>query len=231
MSSSINRYLRRIQTQNLAITTSNKHGSTNLVNFFGDFDVINATKVEELEVPKTVIVITRNEKDRWCSGVVQELSRLKDDLDETDKDAVYNILDREANSLGNKSIFTYDRSHLGEQPYFPFIIQLLLNYNTHFTDISSLNKKSFWKKICELDDTWPRVNEFFDDWDKFLQNQSKLYSHKTFFGPPKGESKRGEIVNVVRDMLNTDKRLDFISRILDTKQKQIDDLKKSDMWI
>ena len=135
MSSSINRYLRRIQTQNLAITTSNKHGSTNLVNFFGDFDVINATKVEELEVPKTVIVITRNEKDRWCSGVVQELSRLKDDLDETDKDAVYNILDREANSLGNKSIFTYDRSHLGEQPYFPYIIQLLLNYNTNITNL------------------------------------------------------------------------------------------------
>ena len=130
MSSSINRYLRRIQTQNLAITTSNKHGSTNLVNFFGDFDIINAHNVEELEVPKTVIVITRNETDRWCSGVVQELNRLEDNLDELNKDTIYNILDREANSLGNKSIFTYDRSHLGEQPYFPYIIQLLLDY-TH----------------------------------------------------------------------------------------------------
>ena len=102
----IDRSLRRIQTQNLAITTSNKHGSTNLVGFFGDFDIINATKVEELEVPKTVIVITRNEKDRWCSGVVQELSRLEDNLDELDKDTIYDILDREVNSLGNKSIFT-----------------------------------------------------------------------------------------------------------------------------
>ena len=231
MSSSINRYLRRIQTQNLAITTSNKHGSTNLVNFFGDFDVINATKVEELEVPKTVIVITRNEKDRWCSGVVQELSRLEDNLDELDKDTIYDILDREVNSLGNKSIFTYDRSHLGEQPYFPYIIQLLLDYNTHFTDISSLNKKSFWKKICELDDTWPRINEFFEDWQEHLQNQSKLYSHKTFHGPPKGESKRGEIVNVVKDMLDTDKRLDFIFRILNARQIQIDNLKESNMWI
>ena len=231
MSSSINRYLRRIQTQNLAITTSNKHGSTNLVNFFRSFDIINAHNVEEVEVPKTVIVITRNEKDRWCSGVVQELSRLKDNLDETDKDTICDILDREANSLGNRSIFTYDRSHLGEQSYFPYIIQLLLNYNTYFTDISSLNKISFWEKICELDDTWPRINEFFEDWQKHLQNQSKLYSHETVYGPPKGGSKRGEIVNVVKDMLYTDKRLDFISRILDAKQKQIDDLKKSDMWI
>ena len=131
----IDRSLRRIQTQNLAITTSNKHGSTNLVGFFGDFDIINATKVEELEVPKIVIVITRNEKDRWCSGVVQELSRLEDNLDELDKDTIYDILDREVNSLGNKSIFTYDRSHLGENPYFPYIIQLLLNYNTYFTEI------------------------------------------------------------------------------------------------
>ena len=128
----IDRSLRRIQTQNLAITTSNKHGSTNLVGFFGDFDIINATKVEELEVPKIVIVITRNEKDRWCSGGVQELSRLEDNLDELDKDTIYDILDREVNSLGNKSIFTYDRSHLGENPYFPYIIQLLLNYNTYF---------------------------------------------------------------------------------------------------
>ena len=227
----IDRSLRRIQTQNLAITTSNKHGSTNLVGFFGDFDIINATKVEELEVPKTVIVITRNEKDRWCSGVVQELSRLEDNLDELDKDTIYDILDREVNSLGNKSIFTYDRSHLGENPYFPYIIQLLLNYNTYFTDISSLNKKNFWKKICELDDTWPRTNEFFEDWRKYLHGQSKLYSHKIFHGPPKGESKRGEIKNVVRNMLDIDKRLDFISRILDARQIQIDDLKKSNMWI
>ena len=231
MSTNINGYLRRIQTQNLAITTSNKHGSTNLVNFFGEFDIINVHNVEELEVPKTVIVITRNEKDRWCSGVVQELSRLEDNLDELDKDTIYDILDREANSLGNKSIFTYDRSHLGEQPYFPYIIHLLLNYNTYFTDISSLNKRSFWKKICELDDTWPKVNEFFVDWRIFLQSQSNLYSHKAFFGPPKGESKRGEIVNVVRDMLKTDKRLDFISRILDAKQIHINDLKESNMWI
>jgi len=231
MSTNINGNLRRIQTQNLAITTSNKHGSTNLVNFFRDIDIINTDNVQELKVPKTVIVITRNEKDRWCSGVVQELSRLKDDLDETDKDAVYNILDREANSLGNKSIFTFDRSHLGDQPHFPYIIQLLLNYNTYFTDILSLNKKSFWEKVCKLDNTWPRVNEFFDDWINFLHNQSKLYSHKTFFGPPKGESKRGEIVKIVRGMLNTDKRLDFISRILDARQIQIDDLKESNMWI
>ena len=32
-------------------------------------------------------------------------------------------------------------------------------------------------------------------------------------------------------MLDIDKRLDFISRILDARQIQIDDLKKSNMWI
>ena len=58
-----------------------------------------------------------------------------------------------------------------------------------------------------------------------------MYSHKTFHGPPKGESKRGEIVNVVKDMLDTDKRLDFIFRILNARQIQIDNLKERNMWI
>ena len=67
----------RIQTENLGIGVSPKIGSTNLVEFFvGRFDNIIDTKNNHI-IPNIIIVITRNERERWCSGVIQELNELK----------------------------------------------------------------------------------------------------------------------------------------------------------
>jgi hypothetical protein len=221
--------LNRIQIKNLAITAAPKIASTNLVKFFVDrFDNIiesNGQNADEGYMPNIIIVITRNERDRWCSGVIQELNELK--LEHESKHSyVSYILDKEANRLGQKSIFTSNHAHLGTIGYLTCITELALRDNTYFTDISSLSKKSFWKTVCELDDSWPNLNEWWDDWNNFRNGDH---------GPPVSvnpvQIKRKKLVRIVKDMLDKDTRLDFISAILDNNQETINYLKKIDKWI
>ena len=106
------------------------------------------------------------------------------------------------------------------------ITELALRDNTYFTDISSLSKKSFWKTVCELDNTWPNLNEWWDDWNNFRNGDH---------GPPVSvnpeQNKRKKLVSIVKDMLNNDTRLDFISTILDNNQETINYLRRTDKWI
>jgi hypothetical protein len=223
--------LNRIQTKNLAITAAPKIASTNLVKFFVDrFDNIiesNGQKDDDGYMPNIIIVITRNERDRWCSGVIQELNELRLEHESKHSRVSY-ILDKEANSLGQKSIFTYSKSHghLGTLGYFPYITELALRDNTYFTDISSLSKESFWERVCFMDNTWPNINEWWDDWNSFRNG---------IHGPPVSvnpvQIKRKELVSIVEDMLDNDTRLDFISTILDNNQKIITYLRRTDKWI
>ena len=227
------KHLNRIQTKNLAITSAPKIASTNLVEFFVDrFD--NILEVLEWipgQIPNTVIVITRNERERWCSGVIQELDNFKWFVrsrirSKPNLKLVSYILDKEVNSLGQKSMFTNGHAHLGTIGYTSCITELALRDNTHFTDISSLSKKSFWEKVCEMDNTWPHVNEWWDDLSSFRNN---------IHGPPDLEdiqqNRRRVTVRIVEDMLNNDTRLDFISEILDKTQETINYLKGTDKWI
>ena len=217
--------LNRIQTKNLAITAAPKMASTNLAKFFIDrFDGIIET-ISDRKLPNIIIVITRNERDRWCSGVIQEINELE--LGHQSKHSrVSYILDKEADSLGQQSIFTNSHAHLGTIGYLTCITELVLRDNTYFTDISSLSKKSFWKTVCELDNTWPNLNEWWDDWNNFRNGDH---------GPPVSvnpeQIQRKKLVSIVKDMLNNDTRLDFISTILDNNQETINYLKKTDKWI
>ncbi len=221
--------LNRIQTKNLAITAAPKIASTNLVKFFVDrFDNIiesNGQNADEGYMPNIIIVITRNERDRWCSGVIQELNELRLEHESKHSRVSY-ILDKEADSLGQKSIFTNSHAHLGTIGYLTCITELVLRDNTYFTDISSLSKKSFWERVCELDNTWPNLNDWWDDWNNFRNGDH---------GPPVSvnpvQIKRKKLVSIVKDMLNNDTRLDFISTILDNNQETINYLKKTDKWI
>jgi len=199
--------------------------STNLAQFFVDrLDNIIET-ISYRKLPNIIIVITRNERDRWCSGVIQEINELE--LGHQSKHSrVSYILDKEADSLGQKSIFTNSHAHLGTIGYLTCITELVLRDNTYFTDISSLSKKSFWKTVCELDNTWPNLNEWWDDWNNFRNGDH---------GPPVSvnpeQIQRKKLVSIVKDMLNNDTRLDFISTILDNNQETINYLKKTDKWI
>ena len=219
--------LNRIQTKNLALTAAPKIASTNLVKFFVDrFDNIIETS-DDKKLPNIIIVITRNERDRWCSGVIQEINEFRFEHEYKSSNISY-ILDKEANSLGQKGIFTYSNSHshLGTVGYLSYITELVLRDNTLFTDISSLSKKGFWAKICELDNTWPNLNEWWDDWNSFRNGDH---------GPPVSvnpeQIERKKLVRIVKDMLDKDTRLDFISAILDDNQETINYLKETNKWI
>jgi len=217
--------LNRIQTNNLAITAAPKIASTNLVKFFVDrFDNIIETS-DDKKLPNIIIVITRNERDRWCSGVIQEINEFRFEHEYKSSNISY-ILDKEADSLGQKSIFTNSHAHLGTIGYLPYITELVLRDNTYFTDISSLSKKSFWEKVCELDNTWPNLNEWWDDWSSFRNGDH---------GPPNSvnpeQLKRKKLVSIVKGMLKNDSRLDFISEILDNNQETINHLKGTNKWI
>jgi hypothetical protein len=223
-----------IQTKNLAITALPKTASTNLVEFFVDrFDNIIETDDDIINMPNIIIVITRNERERWCSGVIQELDPYfptgkNDHTNYRNKKIVSYILDKEADSLGQKSIFTSSgfHSHLGTVGYLTCITELALRDNTFFTDISSLSKRGFWAKICELDSTWPNLNEWWNDWNNYRNG---------IHGPPdledEEQNERRVFVSIVEDMLNNDTRLDFISAILDDNQETIDYFKETDKWI
>ncbi len=214
--------LTRIQTRNLAITAGNKTASTNLINYFCRFGNITETD-DNFKVPNIIIVITRNVRERWCSGVIQELDELQ--LESKFYNVSY-ILDKEANSLGQKSMFTNNHAHLGTLDYAGCVTQLALRDNTYFTDISNLSKKSFWEKVCELDNNWPNLNEWWDEWSSLRNN---------IHGPPDpkdaSQNKRKKLVSIVEYMLNNDKRLDFIRDILDSSQETINYLKETNKWI
>jgi len=83
--------LTRIQTKNLSITTTPKIASRNLINFFGRFDNIIETdwETDDNNIPNIIIVITRNERERWCSGVIQNLNDNIDTLYEGNKNVTY----------------------------------------------------------------------------------------------------------------------------------------------
>ena len=80
--------LEQLSTKDIGITLISKHATTNLVKFFigegNDTDTVEkkVSKYSRLfrqgayniSDQKPLIVITRNERERWSSGIVQELN-------------------------------------------------------------------------------------------------------------------------------------------------------------
>ena len=120
----------------------------------------------------------------------------------------------------------YGHSHVGQDSWIKNITSIGHRPNTHFIDISSLSDRSFWERVCFMDNTWPNLNEWWDDWNSFRNG---------IHGPPVSvnpvQIKRKELVSIVEDMLDNDTRLDFISTILDNNQKIITYLRRTDKWI
>jgi len=213
----------RLQTDNLGITLSPKIASTNLKKFFTkkgrtllhkmrhDTNLRVGKKDDYTnEIPNYLIVLTRAEKRRWCSGVLEEVSSY------TDKESLISILDKEADRIGNKDcIFHKGYSHLGNGDYQKHLTQLLFREHTYFCDVTKINESTFWEWVCELDPTWPKIDEWFDNW----QNEHNNIS-----------SERDVFIDTIEDMLDNDKRLSLIKDILETNQRGIDYIKTTNIW-
>ena len=74
-------YLNCIQNKNICISLIPKHATTNLIKFFVGTGPIGVNKDSpygymfentpyDISQNKPLIVVTRNETERWCSGVV-----------------------------------------------------------------------------------------------------------------------------------------------------------------
>ena len=213
----------RLQTDNLGITLSPKIASTNLKKFFTkkgrtllhkmkhDTNLRVGKKDDYTnEMPNYLIVLTRAEKRRWCSGVLEEVSSY------TDKESLISILDKEADRIGNKDcIFHKGCSHLGNGDYQKHLTQLLFREHTYFCDVTKINEPTFWEWVCELDPTWPKIDEWFDNW----QNEHNIVS-----------SERDVFIDTIEDMLDNDKRLSLIKDILENNQRNIDYIKTTNIW-
>ena len=213
----------RLQTDNLGITLSPKIASTNLKKFFTkqgrtllhrmrhDTTLRVGQKNDFTnQIPKYLIVLTRSEIRRWCSGVLEEVSSY------TDKESLISILDKEADRIGNKDcIFHKGYSHLGNGDYQKHLTQLLFREHTYFCDVTKINESTFWEWVCKLDPTWPKIDEWFDNW----QNEHNIVS-----------SERDVFIDTIEDMLDNDKRLSLIKDILETNQRGIDYIKTTNIW-
>ena len=233
----------RLQTDNLGITLAPKIASTNLKKFFTKqgrtllYRMRHNTTLRvgqkndfTNQMPKYLIVLTKSERRRWCSGVLEEVSSY------TDKESLISILDKEADRICSEEsyyvpcIFHNKYSHLGTNDYQRHLTQLLFREHTYFCDVDKLNEPTFWEWVCELDPTWPKTEEWIWDWQDF---QNGIY------GPPSTDShgnentkhlERDVFVDVIQDMLNNDKRLSLIKDILETNQRSIDYIKTTDIW-
>ena len=218
----------RLQTDNLGITLSPKIASTNLKKFFTkkgrtllhkmrhDTNLRVGKKNDFTnQMPKYLIVLTRSEKRRWCSGVLEEVSSY------TDKESLISILDKEADRICSEEsyyvpcIFHNKYSHLGTNDYQRHLTQLLFREHTYFCDVDKLSEFTFWEWVCELDPTWPKIDEWFDNW----QNEHNIVS-----------SERDVFIDTIEDMLDNDKRLSLIKDILENNQRNIDYIKTTNIW-
>ena len=215
--------IERLQTDNLGITLAPKIASTNLKKFFTKqgrtllYRMRHNTTLRlgqkndfTNQMPKYLIVLTKSEIRRWCSGVLEEVSSY------TDKESLISILDKEADRIGNKDcIFHKGCSHLGNGDYQKHLTQLLFREHTYFCDVTKINESTFWEWVCELDPTWPKIDEWFDNW----QNEHNIVS-----------SERDVFIDTIEDMLDNDKRLSLIKDILENNQRNIDYIKTTNIW-
>ena len=64
-----------IGTEGLRISTYEKCASSKLMKFFSSRNPIftHQQPIETIDDEKIIIIVTRNELDRWCAGVTQDL--------------------------------------------------------------------------------------------------------------------------------------------------------------
>ena len=236
-----------LHTRGISISLIPKHATTNLINFFigtgrdgknkdSKYSHIFRTSPYTISQQKPLIVVTRNETERWCSGVVQELNEYGEVfkqkgiaksnpiemlafLNEQMETSLSDWNDKNMNSL----LFWGKDSHSRIIPLWVHWMPVLMQMNNvYFTDISCLKTLSFWTKVCLMDSNFPPVLEWFDDWVNLYMgsNHKKLemYNNKI-------------VADMVKEDILTRQEFEFILDILDNNQTILEYLKTTDRWL
>tara|TARA_B100000029_G_scaffold132811_1_gene126793 strand:- start:624 stop:1337 length:714 start_codon:yes stop_codon:yes gene_type:complete len=233
--------MRVITNGSMAISVYPKCASTNLIQFFEERTIpqskARAKKLfkDSKEIKRdfdfdldihnkkncTLIVVTRNEIDRWCSGVVEDIDNESYILF---RNNIGQLTDKIKKALTDitqyKNLFMGmgdGHSHVGQLAWNKNIVSLCNRPNTHFIDISSLSDKKFWMKICEIDSEWPPVDDWWDVWEKEFKQNDCMDS-------------RTMVTGWVKHILYKHENLLPIRTILESNQEMIESLKDTRRW-
>ena len=225
--------LEQLSTKDIGITLIPKHATTNLVKFFtkkiSKYSHLFRQDTYIISDQKPLIVITRNERERWSSGIVQELNEYdktfkKQGWRKSSNVDVQNFLNDLLFGTTNRwSHLLSDISHSRITPvWLHWMPALMQKDNVYFTDLSCLKTISFWTKVCLMDPNFPPVIEWFDD----------LMSLYMGNHPEKLEQYNNtKVANMVNKDILTRKELNFISETLDKNQTILNYLKTTDRWL
>ena len=225
-----------IGTDKLGISVYEKCASSTLIKFFApdnpifsrddwSYFKLRQQPVETIDKDKIIIVVTRNEFNRWCAGVTQDLDdwfvdKGKGDLkDQTIATAMNKITDSFEHSDSFQETFMSAHSHIGSKLWFKDILYYTRKRpNTFFIDIDTLNDREFWDWVCKYDTSWPHVNNW---WDAWKHDDYQKYPHNHPHKP---------ITEWIRYLVDNDERLWNIRDILNSNQKIINDLMDTMFW-
>tara|TARA_B100000029_G_scaffold444904_1_gene464983 strand:- start:269 stop:1078 length:810 start_codon:yes stop_codon:yes gene_type:complete len=225
-----------IGTNKLGVSVYEKCASSNLIKFFtpenpvfsrGDWSELQLRQqpVETIDDEKIIIIVTRNEYDRWCAGVTQDLDDyyIQNFGYDMKDESIANVMDMitAAYEDGDKfqDMFMSGHSHPGHKLWFKDIIQhTRKRSNTFFIDMDTLNNREFWEWVCKYDTSWPHVNNWWDDWK---HDDYQMYPHNHPHKP---------ITEWVRYLLYNDKKLKHIYSMIKANQKILDDVKTTMFW-
>jgi hypothetical protein len=223
-----------ITNGNLGISVYEKCGSSNLIKFFTeDYGKLKLTetnlhKFQNIRIEQPVcssfketfnlIIVTRNEYDRWCAGVTQDIDEEGDICEMTVGDIVDNIISAFDNTPEYINMFMRGHSHLGHKAWFNDIITLTDNKIVHFIDIRDLSDRRFWEWVCKVDPEWPDIKCWWSKWISFYAEYDLIHHHRL-------------VTEWIRFLLDNHEELDTIKNLLTTNQQVIDDLKHTDKWL
>jgi len=217
-----------ITNRHLGITIYEKCGSSNLIKFFTeDYDrewgltstdihkfqniTLAKSDIRTLKGDFILIVVTRNEYDRWCAGVTQDIDEEADLCDMT----IGEVVDEVASALDNTpeyiNMFMRAHSHLGQKAWFNDVVSLTNNKNVHYIDIKDLSDRRFWEWVCKMDPEWPDIKSW---WGKWINDYSEYdLMHKNRL-----------VTEWIRLLLHNHKELEVIKNILSKNQQVINDI-------
>ena len=179
----------------------------------------------DLDDDKTNIILVRDEKERWASGVAQEMGQMFNHQEIT------HYTPEEMEKFFRKFVPPYNpvnvllyfqHSHLGYNNQFPYIksmwtqfVKFMNHPTTYFCDINDLNKDEFWDKFdMDKPENWGQGNRSIDikNKDYIKQYCLKLLDEKLGWG-------------------RQEPAWYLIKTQLEQNQQWLDDLKKTDKWL
>lgn len=166
----------------------------------------------------TLIIVTRNEYDRWCAGVTQDIDADADLCEMTVGDIVDNIVSAFGNTPEYINMFMRGHSHLGHKLWFNDVITLTDNKIVHFIDIKDLSNRRFWDWVCATDPEWPDIKCWWNKWISFYGEYDIMHKNRL-------------VTEWIRFLLDNHEELDTIKNLLTTNQQVIDDLKDTGKWL